>query len=107
VKVYKDHNYALGILDLSINSSNLHDFSPQVEALFSDLAEVCNGTVTLYNATLEVIRETSSLGVVSRAEANDLLTRARQQAMQARRYRDVSTALMGSTHGPVVGAPQQ
>ena len=63
---------------------------PQVTALFSELEGTCNSSLALYNATLEQIAESSSLGVVSREEARQLLARAQQQAALARQYRDVS-----------------
>lgn len=63
----------------------------QVATLFVQLEEVCERTLSVYNATVELIQETSVLGIVNREEANQLLARARRQAALALQYRDVSS----------------
>ena len=61
----------------------------QTANLCSQAEQVYMSTSEAYNATLQLINETSSLGVSARTQANQLLQRSMQQALQAMQFRNV------------------
>lgn len=69
--------------------SYIYTLFHQVCSLVSDLEEIYSCAVTTYNATLELIRVASALGISNRAATSQLLNRATMEAEEARQYRNV------------------